>query len=106
MDRNSRISAKIQRNRELGVIAWDGGTQLKLLYLANTIDVLVGDVIITSGYSQIFPEDIKIGVVIEVGRDTNSLFQEIIVQPAVDFNQLEEVHVAKMKSGVSDAPAG
>ena len=106
LDRNSRVSAKIQRNRELGVVAWDGGTQLKLLYLANTIEVKVGDIIITSGYSQIFPEDIKIGVVIEVARDTKSLFQEIIVQPAVEFNQLEEVHIAKIKLGVSDAPAG
>ena len=35
LDRNSRISAKIQRNRELGIIAWDGGANLKLLYINN-----------------------------------------------------------------------
>jgi rod shape-determining protein MreC len=103
LDRNSRISAKIQRTRELGVIAWDGGTQLKMLYLANTIDVKIGDIIITSGYSQIFPENIKIGVVIDVVRDIKDLFQEVTVQPSVDFNQLEEVHIVKMIKGKTDA---
>ena len=56
MDRNCKVSAKIQRNRELGIVAWDGGAQLELLYIAKTIKVLKGDVIVTSGYSQIYPE--------------------------------------------------
>jgi rod shape-determining protein MreC len=94
-DRNSRISAQIQRNRELGIIAWDGGVHLKLLYIAKTIDVLPGDVILTSGYSKIFPRNLKIGVVTEVSKDTEDLFQDIIVQPAVNFNRLEEVFIVR-----------
>lgn len=93
LDPSSRVSAKIQRNRELGVVAWDGGNNLKLLYITRTIKVYVGDVIITSGMSQIFPENIKIGVVVRVSMDTKGLFQEIIVQPSVNFNRLEEVQV-------------
>ena len=69
----------------------------------NTIDVKIGDIIITSGYSQIFPENIKIGVVIDVVRDIKDLFQEVTVQPSVDFNQLEEAHIVKMIRGESDA---
>ncbi len=95
LDRNSKISTKVQRNRELGIIAWDGGRQLKLLFIAKTIKILIGDVIITSGYSQIFPENIKIGIVINVSLDTDDLFQEIIVQPSVNFNRIEEVFIVK-----------
>jgi rod shape-determining protein MreC len=95
LDRNSRISAQIQRNRELGVIAWDGGVNLKLLYVAKTIDVLTGDVVFTSGYSKIFPGNIKIGVVIDVSKANEGLFQDIVVQPAVNFNRLEEVFIVK-----------
>ena len=95
LDRSSRVSAKIQRNREQGIIAWDGGVQLKMLYMAKTIDVLVGDVVVTSGYSQIFPENIKIGVVVDVTKSTNDMFQQISVQPAVNFHRLEEVQVVK-----------
>ena len=93
LDPVSRVSAKIQRNRELGVIAWDGGKNLKLLYIMKTIEVYVGDVIITSGMSQIFPENIKIGVVVRVSQDKTGMFQEISVQPSVNFNRLEEVQV-------------
>jgi rod shape-determining protein MreC len=92
-DPNSRVSAKIQRNREFGVIAWDGGNQLKLLYIAKTIKVHMGDVIVTSGMSQIFPENIKIGVVVDVSLEGKGMFQEILVQPSVSFNRLEEVQV-------------
>jgi rod shape-determining protein MreC len=92
-DPNSRVSAKIQRNREFGVIAWDGGNQLKLLYITKTIKVHVGDVIVTSGMSQIFPENIKIGVVIDVSIESKGMFQDILVQPSVNFNRLEEVQI-------------
>jgi rod shape-determining protein MreC len=101
-DPNSRVSAKIQRNREFGVIAWDGGNQLKLLYIAKTIKVHVGDVIITSGMSQIFPEHIKIGVVIDVSIESKGMFQDILVQPSVNFNRLEEVQI--QIEGVDDDP--
>jgi rod shape-determining protein MreC len=101
-DPNSRVSAKIQRNREFGVIAWDGGNQLKLLYIAKTIKVHVGDVIVTSGMSQIYPENIKIGVVVDVSLENKGMFQEIIVQPSVNFNRLEEVQI--QVGGVIDGP--
>jgi len=97
LDRNSRVSAKIQRSREQGIIAWDGGAQLKMLYLTKTIDILVGDVVVTSGYSQIFPENLKIGVVVDVSRETNDMFQEISIQPAVNFHRLEEVQIVRGK---------
>jgi rod shape-determining protein MreC len=95
LDRNCKVSAKIQRNRELGIISWDGTLQLKLLYIAKTIEVLEGDVIITSGYSQIYPENIKIGVVVDISDDNEELFHEITVMPAVNFNQTEEVFIVK-----------
>ena len=95
LDRNCKVSAKIQRNRELGIIAWSGGSQLKLLYIAKTINIIVGDVVVTSGYSQIYPENIKVGIVVDIELDTDDLFQEITVKPAVNFNRIEEVFIIK-----------
>ena len=69
--------------------------QLQLLYIAKTIKVLIGDVIVTSGYSQIYPENIKIGVVIDVSENTDDLFQQILVKPSVNFNQVEEAFIVK-----------
>ena len=91
MDPNSRVSAKVQRNRELGMIRWDGGNGLFLDHIPNTITILEGDVIFTSGFSQIYPADLKIGIVSKVELNNQNLFQDIYVQPSVNFNRLEEV---------------
>lgn len=91
LDPNSRVSAKVQRNRELGMIKWDGGNGLMLDHIPNTISILEGDVIFTSGFSKIYPPDLKIGVVSKVQINNQNLFQEIYVTPSVNFNRLEEV---------------
>jgi rod shape-determining protein MreC len=93
LDPNIRISAKVQRNRQLGMIKWDGANGLLLDHIPNTIPILRGDVIFTSGLSQIYPANAKIGVVNKVELDEQSLFQKIYVTPAVNFNRLEEVFI-------------
>ncbi len=96
LDRNARVSVRIQRNREQGIISWDGGAGFKLQHVAKTIEILPGDVVITSGFSQIYPPDIKVGIVTSVSTETDDMFQEIIVTPAVDFQNLEEVQITKL----------
>lgn len=93
LDPNSRVSGRVQRNRELGMIRWDGADGLLLDHIPNTTNIVVGDVIFSSGFSQIYPANLKIGVVISVESNTNELFKTIHVKPAVNFNKLEEVFI-------------
>ena len=90
-----RVSAKVQRSRVDGIIAWRGGSYLELLNVPKTLDVKKGDVVVTSEYSTIFPPGIEIGVVAEVDNSTPGLFKKILVKPFVDFTKLEEVFVIK-----------
>jgi len=87
-----RASAKIQRSRVDGIIAWDGNTLL-LKNVAKTQDVKEGDAIITSEYSNAFPPGIKIGIVRAISEIPNSLFKKIEVVPTVNLTQSEEVFV-------------
>lgn len=87
-----RASAKIERSRVDGIIAWDG-MNLTLKNVAKTLDVKVGDVVITSTYSSTFPADLRIGVVSDIREQSGTLFKIIIVTPSVDFVKLEEVFV-------------
>ena len=89
-----RASAKIERSRVDGIIAWDGNN-LYLKNVAKTLDVKTGDVVITSSYSSTFPPDIRIGLVTDVEAQPGSLFKSIIVTPSVDFVKLEEVFVLR-----------
>lgn len=87
-----RASAKIQRSRVDGIIAWDG-RNLILKNIAKTLDVKAGDVVITSPYSSTYPPDIRIGVVSDVREQPGTLFKSVYVLPSVDFVKLEEVFV-------------
>lgn len=87
-----RASAKTQRSRVDGILAWDGD-ELLLTNVAKTLDVVPGDTVITSDYSSTYPPNIRIGVVHEVTEQQGSLFKKVLVSPGVDFVKLEEVFV-------------
>ena len=87
-----RASAKVQRSRVDGIIAWDGKA-LMLKNIPKTLDVKAGDVVMTSEYSSSYPADIKIGVVTDAQVYPSTLFKTISVAPSVDFVKLEEVFV-------------
>ena len=87
-----RASAKVQRSRVDGIIAWDGKVML-LKNVAKSLDVRSGDAVVTSQYSNAFPPNIKIGVVATVTEMPGNLFKRVEVAPAVDFIRLEEAFV-------------
>jgi rod shape-determining protein MreC len=89
-----KASAKIQRSRVDGIIAWDGKV-LSLKNVPKTRDVKIGDVVITSEYSNTYPPNIRIGLVSEVQDRGNMLFKSIIVTPGIDLIKLEEAFVVQ-----------
>jgi rod shape-determining protein MreC len=94
LHKDLRVSARVQRSRANGIIRWTGGRDLRLVSVPKTSDVITGDVIITSEYSTLFPGGIRIGVVSSTREVPGELFQEIAVQPSVEFERMEEVFVA------------
>lgn len=95
LNKDSKVSAKDQRSRVDGIISWDGEqNRIQMKNVSKSSDVLAGDVIITSEYSNIFPAGIPIGYVISVGTVDN-LFKLIEIEPFVNFETLEEVFILK-----------
>lgn len=87
-----RASAKVQRSRVDGILAWNG-VDLMLKNIAKTLDVRPGDVVITSEYSSTFPPGMRVGLVEQVTEQEGTLFKEVVIAPGVDFVRLEEVFV-------------
>lgn len=87
-----RASAKVQRSRVDGIIAWDG-SEVLLSNVPKTQDVKVGDVVQTSEYSKTYPTGIRIGIIRKVSDQSGSLFKRVVVEPSVDFSRLEEVFI-------------
>jgi rod shape-determining protein MreC len=56
-------------------------------------DVVVGDVVVSSGFGGNFPKGLLIGEIKKVEKDTQGIFQYAELSPSVDLTKLEEVFV-------------
>ncbi len=90
-----KISAKLKSSGYFGALEWNGGNYqfAHLREIPRHAIVNVGDLIVTSGYSSIFPSDILIGHVEEVTLDQGESFYDIKVKLSVDFKNLSYVEV-------------
>ncbi|MBE0645115.1 MAG: rod shape-determining protein MreC [Bacteroidetes bacterium] len=95
LHRDFRATAKIKRSRIDGIIAWREGENLVLQNVWKTADVIPGDTVVTSEYSNIFPPEIMIGIIRTIGPGQGGLFSRIDVEPRVNFASLERVFVVR-----------
>ena len=91
IDRNAAAGALIDRTRAAGVVVGvDGQSLLRMDYVSNLEDVRIGDAVVTSGTDGIYPKGFVIGTVQNVQRGED-LYKTILVEPVVDFGNLENV---------------
>lgn len=88
----SSIGAYIPRSGSTGIVSGDASLRYegvcKLTYLEADADIEVGDKVYSSGNGSVYPADLLIGEVVEVGVDEYSRALIATVKPAVDFSNL------------------
>lgn len=92
-DPASRISGMVQRSRVLGIVHWLYRDVFTLKGVPVNSDVIAGDTVVTSGYSDIYPKGLPIGTIHHVKPDESGLFLNILLKSTVDFSTLETVFV-------------
>ena len=104
IDPRGAAGARISSRRDTGKIQGNGESEgLSLELIGSNSEVAVNDLVITSGYDGgIFPPGIPIGLVEEVIGDIRAPDQTIVVQPFVNFTELDFVYVL-LESGRSVA---
>lgn len=90
-DPNSAVAAYVQRTRARGIVKGIHKDRCSLAYLHRSEPVAEGDLVLSSGLDGVYPEGVLIGTVVRTRLRESSLFQEVDVQPSVDFRKLEEV---------------
>lgn len=90
-DPNSRVSAIASRSRQMGVVYGTSAGLCELRYLSLDADINIGDEVITSGFSDIYPKGLLIGRVIKMRREPTGLSMTALLRPAVDMSKMEEV---------------
>lgn len=94
------ISAKIKKNEFYGSVHWDGDDYryVTLSGIPNHLNLVIGDTIVTSGYSAIFPKNVLIGTISKLGKDESTNFYDLQVKLSTDFKSLFNVYIVNNKN--------
>lgn len=92
---NMKLSCKLKNSEFFGSMVWDGiSPEYALLEeLPKHVKYAVGDTIITSGYSAVFPEGIIVGTVASKASTASNSFVSLKVKLTTNFSQLGTVRV-------------
>ena len=93
LNSKSNISCSIQNRNYFGYLRWTGGAK-DVAYLDDIprhAKFKLGDRIVTSGYSAIFPAGILVGKVKHVYNSEDGLSFRLAVQLSTDFGNLRDV---------------
>ena len=99
LNSKSSISCKIKRSDYFGFLKWDGGSS----EYATVKDMprhslfSLGDTIVTSGHSAVFPGGIPIGTVEDISDSHDGLSYLLKVKLFTDFGRLNDVRVIAQK---------
>ena len=99
LNKRQSISAMIKRNRYFGSLVWNTRNMNPQIMTLESIpkhgDVVKGDTIITSGFSEIFPGEIRIGTIKDFRIEGGSNFYSIDVELYNNMSNIRYVYVVE-----------
>lgn len=91
----SNISCTIQGRGYFGYLRWKGGVS-ELAYLEEVprhAHFKLGDYVVTSGYSAVFPPGVRVGKILHVFNSADGLSYRVQLRLSTDFGNLRDVCV-------------
>ena len=94
-----RIPAKVQPLQAFGIVRWEGGSsdRLRLDHIVKTEPVRKGQLVVTSGYSGVFPPGVPVGIIDSVSSRTGRNELSIFLEPATSLSRSEHAFVVLKK---------
>tara|TARA_B100000945_G_C20403681_1_gene608786 strand:- start:831 stop:1616 length:786 start_codon:yes stop_codon:yes gene_type:complete len=92
-DKNYRVSIRVGNERVLGIFMPTHGRFGILEGVRKTTPLLKGDIVYTSGISEIYPPNIPVAEVISTSQTLNDPFQTVIVKLLAELNDLDFIFV-------------
>ena len=106
-DPKSSIDVVVARTGGRGVVKGIAGSdryRTRVEYLERKDEAAEGDLVVTSGLGGFFPRDLPVGKIVKVDKRGFGLYQEVEVQPVVDFGKLRDVLVVVPREAQPDGP--
>ena len=95
LNTKSNISCMIQNRGYFGYLRWKGGLS-DLAYLEEVprhAHFKLGDYVVTSGYSAVFPPGVRVGRILHVFNSADGLSYRVQLRLSTDFARLRDVCV-------------
>ncbi len=95
---NFTLNAKVRRTGNVGMYEWTGGSsRVGLLNnVPQDVEIKIGDSIVTSGYSSVFPEGFILGV-IQDNKTIQGGFYRAEISLATNFDALGDLYIIEAK---------
>ena len=93
----SKLSVAIKKNNHFGSLQWDGKNYKKarIYDIPSHVNLNLGDTIVTSGFSHIFPSKIELGIISQIDTEEDDKFHKIKITFIENLKQLRYVNVCQ-----------
>lgn len=92
-DPQSAVNVRLQDSRADGITVAQPNGELWMDQVNQGVQITAGELVLTSGLGGGYPPDITVGQVASIRARDYELFQQAVLQPGVDFEDLEIVLV-------------
>ena len=92
-DSRSAVDSLFQETRESGITVGTGENICEMKFVPISAKINLGDKVISSGLGGVFPKGLVVGRVVDIVKQSQDLFQDIMVEPSADLSNIEEVIV-------------
>ncbi len=99
IDSSSSVGAKVVRSGDVTIVGGDFEFEhnglCKMTFINKEAQIIIGDAIETSGLGGNYPPGIPIGKITDIVSDSAGVSQYAVIEPYVDFNNLQQVLILK-----------
>lgn len=99
LNSNMNLSCKLKGSEYFGTLTWDGRDPryAVLQELPRHAEYELGDTIVTSGFSAVFPEGLIVGTIEAKVKDASDNFASVKIKLSTNFSQLSSVRAIDNK---------
>jgi rod shape-determining protein MreC len=90
-DTASSVAVRLQESRTTGLVIGQPDASLRMVYIPQTEEVQLEEIVFTSGLGGSMPRGLVVGQVAELIQQDFAFDQEAVIRPALDYHQVEMV---------------
>jgi len=88
VDANHAVPVEVNRNGVRAIAVGNGSlVEMELMFVPDTADIEVGDMLVTSGLGGKFPQGYPVAEVIRIEHDPGEHFAKVVVKPLAALNR-------------------